>query len=172
MRRAAQRGQATFEYVLVVGTVMLPLTFAILVTAQVLWVWHSVADFTREGASYAATHCWQSSGDNVRNWMQAHVPLMVDMDRFRGGGAEIGVEYFQRDPATGVLTAFSCAAGECSAECVPDAVTVSVSNYEFRAGLLTFLGIGSIPIPDFHTTLAVGSAGCAADAAGVISCTP
>ena len=40
--------------------------------------------------------------------------------------------YFGRDPETGELTDFPCEQGECSTGCVPDAVTVSVTNYEFR----------------------------------------
>ena len=30
----------------------------VIFVAEMLWVWHSVVDFTRDGARYAATHCW------------------------------------------------------------------------------------------------------------------
>ena len=48
------------EFALLYAGVMLPLTFMVIFVAEMLWVWHSVIDFTRDGARYAATHCWQS----------------------------------------------------------------------------------------------------------------
>ena len=45
---------------MVFGGILRPLTFALIFTAQLLWIWHSVNDFTRQGAGYAATHCWES----------------------------------------------------------------------------------------------------------------
>jgi hypothetical protein len=156
----------------VYGAVIAPLTFALVFTAQVLWIWHSVVEFTRDGAHYAATHCWQASGDNVRNYMTSHVPLMADIDRFRSGDAQVNIEYFQRDADTGAIVPFSCSGGDCSSGCVPDVVTVSIANYEYRSGFLSFMGIGSIPIPDFRTTLPMESAGCSGDASGVVACLP
>src|SRR5216683_4500576 len=113
---AGRRGQATVEFALTFLVVILPLSFAIIFTAQLLWVWHSVVDFTRDGARYATTHCWQGSGDNVISYMRTHVPLMVDQDQFQQGQANIVVQYFSRDPASGTLTDFSCNGGECSAD--------------------------------------------------------
>src|SRR5437870_5030974 len=125
----AQRrsGQATIEYAILYAGVILPLTFAIVFAAEMLWVWHSVVDFTRDGARYATTHCWTANGDNVMTYMRSHVPRMIDMDQFQQGQAELAVTYYSRDPDTGSLVDFTCASGECSVDCIPDAVTVRVS---------------------------------------------
>jgi hypothetical protein len=40
--RIGQTGQAALEYIIVAGGVVLPLTFMIIFTAQLLWTWHSV----------------------------------------------------------------------------------------------------------------------------------
>ena len=56
VRRRGESGQTTVEYGLLYAGVILPLTFAIIFAAEMLWVWHSVVDFTRNGAQYAATH--------------------------------------------------------------------------------------------------------------------
>lgn len=158
MKRARGRGgQSTVEYVIAAG-VTLPMIFALTFTAELLWVWHSVAEFTRDGANYAATHCWMASGGNVVNYMRTHVPPMVDMDQFQTGEAEIQVTYFLRDPASGVLNEFTCD-GECSQMCIPDTVTVRVRNYEFRK-FMSYLGLPPVTIPDFQTSHPVESAGC------------
>ena len=60
--RRSQSGQTLVEFALAWGSIIVPLTFAIIFTSELLWIWHSVADFTREGARYAATHCWQGDG--------------------------------------------------------------------------------------------------------------
>lgn len=156
------------EFVLAYSALILPVTMMIIFTSQLLWVWHSMADFTNQGARYATTHCWQGDGDNVRNWMRQNVPLTADRDQFSGGPAEIVVEYFSKDADSGQLTAFSCDGGDCSAACVPDTVRIRVTGYEFR-GLFTYLGLAPLPMPDFQTTLAVESAGCGPDSQ---DCTP
>ncbi len=69
------------------------------------------------------------------------------------------MQYFGRDPETGELIDFSCEQGECSTGCVPDAVTVSVTNYEFRR-FSGYLGLPPVTLPDFRASMAVGSAGC------------
>src|SRR5207245_1911747 len=107
-----QSGQATIEYAILYAGVILPLTFAIVFAAEMLWVWHSVVDFTRDGARYATTHCWTANGDNVMTYMRSHVPRMIDMDQFQQGQAEIAVRYLSRDPDTGSLTDFTCDSGE------------------------------------------------------------
>jgi len=61
-RRSKQSGQATVEYAITFAAIMAPLMFAIIFTAELLWVWHSIVDFTRDGASYAATHCFEAGG--------------------------------------------------------------------------------------------------------------
>jgi hypothetical protein len=154
-----ERGQATVEYAVTFAALILPITAAIIFTAQLLWVWHSVVDFTRDGARYATTHCWQGTGDNVIGYMRTNVPAMVDMDQFQQGGAEIAVEYFSRNIETGALEPFACEGGECSTECIPDTVTIRVRNYEFRR-FMSYLGLPPVPLPDFHTSLPMESAGC------------
>ena len=156
--RRSQSGQATVEYAILTAGVIIPVVFGLIYAAQMLWIWHSVADFTRDGARYAATHCWQASGDNVANYMKTHVPLMVDQDQFQNGTVEIDVNYFSRDPNTGALTDFSCDT-ECSTQCIPDTVTVRVRNYEFR-GFVGYLGLPAVQMPDFQTSTAIESAGC------------
>ena len=152
-------GQATIEFAITYAAITLPLTFAVIFTSHVLWVWHSVVEFTRDGARYAVTHCWDGSGANVIAWMQTHVPPMVDQAQFGPGGATIEVAYYQRNAETGVLEDFACDAGTCSTECIPDAVTVRVTGYE-SARVLRYLGIPPVPIPDFRTSLPMESAGC------------
>jgi hypothetical protein len=154
-----QHGQATIEYVITLGGLVIPLTFAIIFTAELLWVWHSAVDFTRDGARYAATHCWQPGGENVASYMRTNVPLMVDMDQFRGGQAEIAVDYFRRNTETGQLEAFSCDGGECSTDCIPDTVTVRIRNYEFRR-FFSYLGLSPVRMPEFQTALPMEGAGC------------
>jgi hypothetical protein len=156
MKLRSRNGQAALEYALIYAGVLLPLTFMTIFTAELLWVWHSVNEFTREGARYAATHCWQADGENVRQYMRTNVPRVIDMDQIR---ELIEIEYYGRNPDSGQMEAFACSGGECSAECVPDAVTVSVRNYEFRR-FMGFLGLPPVAIPDFRTTATIESAGC------------
>lgn len=156
--RSARSGQSAVEFILIYSAVILPLTFAIIFTAQMLWVWNSVVEWTRNGARYAATHCAQSGGQNVIEFMRNNVPLTYDYDQFRQGPAEIQVQYFSRDPETGDLGDYSCAS-DCTLECVPDAVTVRITGYEFRA-FQGYLGLPPIPIPSFATTAPIESAGC------------
>ena len=157
----SRRGQATVEYAIVAAGVLIPMTFGIIYAAQLLWIWHSVTDFTREGARYATTHCWQSDGGNVLNYMKTHVPPMVDQQQFQSGPVEIDVSYFSRDPGSGALTPFSCDA-DCGTSCIPDTVTVQVRNYEFR-GFVGYLGLPPVPIPDFQMSMPIESAGCDPD---------
>jgi len=117
-----------------------------------------VADMTREGARYAATHCWNNGGGNVIQWMRENAPIMWDRGQFTSGAAEITVSYFARNADSGDLETFTCSE-ECSAQCVPDVVRVSISGYEYR-GFFTALGVPPITIPDFQTTLTVEGAGC------------
>jgi hypothetical protein len=63
MRRRS--GQALTEFAVLYAGVVLPLTFMIVFVSEMLWVWHSVVDFTRDGARYAATHCWMADAGNV-----------------------------------------------------------------------------------------------------------
>ncbi|MBV8731503.1 MAG: pilus assembly protein [Acidobacteriia bacterium] len=156
--KATEKGQTTVEFALAFAGVLLPLTFGVTFTAALLWVWHSVNELTREGASYAATHCWQSDSSNVINFMQANLPPMVAQDQFQNGQAQINVSYFALDPASGTLMPFACDAAV-SANCEPDTVTVSVTGFEWRTFVTTALGLPPVPIPNFQTSLPVESAG-------------
>jgi hypothetical protein len=166
-RLGSRKGQAMVEYALLYAGVILPLTFMTIFVAEMLWVWHSVLEFTRDGARYAATHCWQSDGTNVTNYMQSHVPRMIDMDQFQSGAAGLTVQYFTIDPDTGSMSDYSCQNAECSVDCVPDAVSVSISNYQFTR-FSSYMRLPAVTIPTFRTSLPMESAGC--DEAG--SCLP
>ena len=157
----SESGQQTMEFVILYAGVLMPITFAIIFTAQVLWVWHSVIEFARDGAHYAATHCWQASGDNVLDYMRNHVPLTADRGQFQNAGQDIiQIQYFTRDSESGYLVEFACDQAECSTLCVPDMVTVRIQGYEYRSNFLTRLGLPPIAIPDFRTSLPIESAGC------------
>ena len=94
-------GQAAIEFALLYTAVIVPLTFGIVYVAEMYWVWHSAVEFTREGARYATTHCWQADGQNVMTYMQSHVPVNIDVSQFRtGGSALINVNYYQRELLT------------------------------------------------------------------------
>jgi hypothetical protein len=156
--RRRRSGQATFEFALLYAGVILPLTFMTFFTAEMLWIWHSVADLTRDGARYAATHCWMADGSNVVQWMQSHTPRMVNQAQFQNNSVGITVEYFSRDPASGSLAPFTCD-GDCSAACHPDTVSVSIANFQF-GGLATLFKLAPVTMPDFRTTIPMESAGC------------
>ncbi|HML16949.1 MAG TPA: hypothetical protein VK419_07975 [Bryobacteraceae bacterium] len=155
---AGRRGAVNLEFALTYTGLILPATLGLIYIAQLLWTWHSVNEFTREGASYASTHCWESSGANVLTFMRANVPAMIGQDQFQNGPVQLNVNYFAIDPTTGALTPFSCD-GDCSVGCIPDTVTVSVTNYSF-ATFLSYLGLPAVPLPNFQTSLAVEGAGC------------
>jgi hypothetical protein len=151
-------GQTTVEFALAFAGVVLPITLAVIFTSQLLWVWHSVNDFTRQGASYATTHCWESSAGNVVDFMRSNIPPMVGRDQFQSGPVQFSVTYYSRDPDSGQLTPFACD-GDCSTNCIPDTVRVSVTGFEYRT-FVTSLGLPPVPIPDFQTSLPMESAGC------------
>jgi hypothetical protein len=162
----AQSGQAVTEFALLYAGVILPLTFMIVFVAQMLWIWHSVVDFTRDGARYAATRCWQPDGSssNVLQYMQSHVPAMIDMDQFQTNSAGIQVQYFAQQP-DGSLAVFD---GSACSGCLPDAVSVSVTNYQYRR-FSSFFKLPNVTIPPFTTTVPMESAGLQ-DASG--TCVP
>ena len=156
--RTGRAGQTTVEFVLASAGILLPLTFGLVFIAQLLWIWHSVNEFTRQGASYAATHCWQSSAGNVLGFMRSNVPLMINQDQFQNNQVQIAVSYFGLDPTSGQLAPFSCDS-ECPTSCIPDTVTASVTGFSYSP----FGGARSlpaIPIPNFQTSLPMESAGC------------
>jgi hypothetical protein len=155
---AARKGQSTIEFVISYGLVLLPASLAVIFTAQLLWVWHSANEFSRQGASYATTHCWQGSSANVLDFMRSNVPPMINRDQFQNGPVQINVTYYARDPESGQLAPFQCD-GDCTSGCIPDLVTVSVTGYEFRS-FLASLGLPPVAMPDFRTSLPMESAGC------------
>ena len=161
-RKRSQGGQALVEWVLTNAGILLPATFILVFTAQLLWVWHSAQEWTRDGARYAATHCYQGAGSNVQSYMRAHVPVNLEQTAFQGGTAELTISYFGKDPDSGALSEFTCAGSECSTDCIPDAVTVRVTGYEFRT-FMSYLGLPPVVMPDFATSVAIESAGCDPD---------
>jgi len=156
--RRFRSGQTTVEFALIYASVLLPLTVGLIYISELLWVWHSVVDFTRQGAGYAATHCWESSAANVVGFMRANVPLMPDRDQFQNGPAQIGVTYYAVDPSSGALSPFGCDT-DCSISCIPDEVTVTVSGYQFGY-FVAYLGLPPVPLPNFQTTQPIESGGC------------
>lgn len=154
----SRSGQAAIEFALLYAGVVLPLTFMLIVTAQMLWIWHSVVDFTRAGARYAATHCFVGDGSNVVNWMQTYTPPMIDQNQFQNGTATIGVQYYTQNP-DGTLTQFTGCDAACSAACLPDAVSVSITNYQYQR-FSSYFKLPPVTIPPFTTTIPMESAGC------------
>jgi hypothetical protein len=169
-RPAQKSGQAALEFALLYAAAILPLTFMIIFVAEMLWTWHSVVDFTRAGAQFAATHCWEADGSasNVLNWMQTHVPLMIDQQQFQTNAAGIQVQYFSQ-ASDGTLTALSsCSDG--GAICEPDVVSVSITTYQFTR-FSSFFKLPNVQMPPFTTTIPMESGGyqdasgtCVADA--------
>jgi hypothetical protein len=148
-------GQATLEFALIFAGTLVPLTFGLIFASQLLWIWHSVNDLTRQGASYASTHCWQASRGNVTSFMLANLPAMPNQQQFLNGPVQIQVSYFAEDPATGILTPFTCS-GDCTSGCIPDVVTVSITGFQYQA----FAGVPPIVLPNFQTSLPIQSCGC------------
>ncbi|HLK62829.1 MAG TPA: hypothetical protein VKU19_05295 [Bryobacteraceae bacterium] len=160
--RRKRSGQALSEFVVLYAGVVLPLTFMIVFVAEMLWVWHGVNDFTRDGARYASTHCWTSDGSNVLAYMESHVPAILDRSVFENGDAGISIQYF----TDGGVTPFS--SDSCSGICVPATVSVSITNYQFLR-FASFMKQPPVKIPPFTTVLPMESAGYQ-DASGV--CVP
>jgi hypothetical protein len=169
--RGRRGGQATIEFALLYGGVIIPLTFGMIYVSEMYWIWHSMVEFTRDGARYAATHCFQSDAQNVVTYMQTHVPVNIDQVQFQTGGtAEIDVVYQQLDPSgTGQLGPMQCD-GTCSTDCVPDAVTVSISNYQIT-WFVTYLNLPPVVLPPFPTSVSMQSNGCNGDNGSVV-CNP
>lgn len=158
-RLSRRAGQSAVEFALLYGAVVIPLTFGIIYVAQMYWVWHSSAEFTRQGARYATTHAWEPDGQNVITWMQAHVPVNIDVVQFQvGGSAQINIQYFQRDPTSGQLLPFSCDSPD-TPTCIPDTVSVSLSNYEFRR-FVSFVHLPPVIMPGFPVSMPMQGAGC------------
>ena len=158
--KRSRSGQATLEYALMFVGAIVPFTFGIMYIAQLLWVWHSMVEFTRDGARYAATHCWETGGENVLQYMYSHVPVNIEQAQFSqaNANAAVVVNYYSVDPDSGALSDFSCDS-DCSAGCIPDVVTVSVQNYTYGK-FFTFLKLPGVAMPAWPTTVPIESAGC------------
>lgn len=156
-----RRGQATLEYVVLVGGLVIPFTFGLIAIAQLLWVYHTAVEFTRMGARYATTHCWQADASNVREYMRNNVPPVLDAGMLVNGPAELDITYLRRNAEGGPDDVFSCD-GECSTACIPDKVNVRIRNYEFRR-FVNYLGLPPIKMPEFGATMPMESAGCDPD---------
>jgi len=166
--KRASSGNAVVEFAVLYGGVILPLTFMLVFVAEMAWIWHSVVDFTRDGARYAATRCFESDGSasNVLAYMQSNVPPMIDQGQFQSGAAGIQVSYFSQNP-DGSLAPFD--PNSCSGSlCLPDSVSVGIANYQFTR-FSSFFGLPPVTIPPFTTIVPVESAGYQ-DASG--ACVP
>ena len=156
--RRGTRGQATVEMALALVAGIVPLTLGMIAFAELAWTYHALATITRQGARYAATHCWQDdAGSNVATWIQANAPPFPDRPQLASGGVQIQVNYWTHDPLTRQSVPFTCAGG-CGSQCVPDSVTVSISGYQFNH-FLTLLGLQPLQVPPFSTTVEIESAG-------------
>jgi hypothetical protein len=143
---------------LVMIAAVIPLTLGLIAVAELTWTYHALTTLTRQGARYAATHCWEDdSGSNVVSWMQANAPPFPDRPQLITGEVQIQVSYWTHDLETRETVPFTCAGG-CSAECVPDSVTVSISGYRF-GHFLPLLGLQPMQVPPFSTTVEIESAG-------------
>lgn len=160
-RRRGRSGQTTVEYALLFVGVLVPFTFGIIFVAEVLWVWHSMVEFTRDGARYAVTHCWESDGSNVLAYMYANVPINIEQAQFNqpSQNAAITINYYTVDPDSGSLTDFQCDT-DCSVSCIPDVVTVSIQNYTYINFFTTFMQLPGIAMPSWPVSLPMESAGC------------
>jgi Flp pilus assembly protein TadG len=154
LRRAS--GQALVEMALILA-IMLPLTLGLVAIMDVVWTYHALTTLTRQGAQYAATHCYEDdAGTNVTDWMKTNAPAFLDRPQI-GSTVQIQVTYWTHDWANHSSEAFSCGAS-CTPTCTPDAVTVSISNYQFTH-LLPLLNLQPLSLPTFATTVEMQSAG-------------
>jgi hypothetical protein len=154
----SSRGQAAVEMALALVAVIIPITFGLIAFTEIAWTYHALAAVTRQGAQYAATHCFQDdSGSNVVSWMEAHAPAFPDRALMASGGIQIQVNYWMHDSDTHQSIAFSCGGG-CSPDCVPDSVTVSIVGYQF-SHFFSLLGLRPLQVPPFSTTVAIESSG-------------
>jgi hypothetical protein len=153
------RGQAAIETALALVAAIVPLTIALLGFSEVAWTYHALATLTRQGAQYAATHCFQDdSGSNVTNWMIGNAPGFPDRPKLVTGEIPIQVQYWTHDSANHLSNPFSCGGDACSAQCVPDSVTVSINGY-FYNHFFPYFGFAPFQVPSFSTTVEMQSTG-------------
>ena len=137
--------------------------------ALAVWTWAGVVHLTRVGAVYAATHCAiDGTGSNVVSYMQAHLPPMVDPGQLINGPAVITVQYLTQDSVNNVTSPAQCLPG-CTLDCAPDAVSVTVSGYQFTSFLAV---LSPIAMPSFSTTMQIESGGGNPDNVNPLVLTP
>src|SRR6478752_6444640 len=88
------RGQASVEMALALVVGIVPLTLGLIAFAEVTWTYHALTTLTRDGARYAATHCWQGGAQNVINWMRVNAPMFPDRSQLQSGAIAIEVNYW------------------------------------------------------------------------------
>jgi hypothetical protein len=157
-RRHNMRGAATVETALALIAGIVPLSLGLIAFAELAWTYHALTTLTRQGARYAATHCWQDGADNVVTWMKANAPIFPDRQMLLSGAITIQVNYWTHNLDSDQSDAFSCDGTAACGACVPDSVTVSITGYQFNH-FLTTLGLAPLQLPPFATTLEVQSAG-------------
>src|SRR5579884_3528725 len=157
--RVRSRGQATVETALALVVGMVPLTIALIGFSEIAWTYHALATLTRQGAQYAATHCWQDdSGSNVTGWMIANAPAFPDRPKLATGEIPIQVQYWSHDPVNHLSNPFVCDANTCSPQCVPDSVTVSINGY-FYNHFFPYFGLAALQVPSFSSTVEIQGSG-------------
>ena len=157
-RRSKIRGQATVEMALALIAGIIPLSLGLIAFAEVAWTYHALTTLTREGAHYAATHCWQDGADNVVSWMKANSPIFPDRSQLLSGAITIQVNYWTHNLDADESDSFECDGTVACGACVPDSVTVSITGYQFNHFFQT-LGLAPLQMPSFSTTVEVESAG-------------
>src|SRR3954468_23938293 len=107
--RGSCRGQATVETAIAMVVAIVPVTIALLGFAEISWTYHALATLTRQGAQYAATHCFQdNTGSNVVNWMITNAPAFPDRPMLIAGGIPIQVQYWTHDTTNHLTNPFAC----------------------------------------------------------------
>ena len=154
-------GQASIEFALLYSAVILPLTFMVVFVSEMLWVWHSVVDFTRDGATYAATHCWMGDGGNVTTYMTdacaAH-DRHGQIPKRRSGAAN---QLFFAGPGHRAAHAVRLRLGRRVQRRLRSGRRYgSVTSYQFTKGLSTFFKLPPVTIPPFAASMPMQSAGC------------
>ena len=90
--------------------------------------------------------------------MIANAPAFPDRSKLVTGEIPIQVKYWTNDSTNHLSNPFSCGGDACSAQCVPDSVTVSINGYYFNH-ILPYFGFGPLLVPSFATTVEIQGSG-------------
>ena len=93
--RRGRRGQAITEFAIMYAGVILPLTFMTIFVSQALWIWHGVNEWTRDGARYAATNCYDADAVNRRDHVYADARAADDRPGAVPDGRDGGRSWMQ-----------------------------------------------------------------------------